>query len=316
LCLTYTKSAAAEMATRLFNRLGEWALLPDDQLRTHLLEIGAAAPDAERLRQARRLFAQALETPGGLKIQTIHAFCQHVLTRFPLEAGIPARFSVLDERSAAELMAEARNGVLQRAANGDAALASAIALLATRAADGRFAEILDLAIADSGKLRDILARHGGENARFFSHVRKLLGVAEGEDEASILAEFCTQLGGERKTCERIAQWLLAGSSNDRKLGNQFADFLARDMAPEHIDCLKAVFFTAQNEPRKTSVTKSSAAAEPDLVLYLEALKDRVLAVEERRKCAVTAGLTEALVTVAFAVLALYDQLKRSRAALD
>jgi ATP-dependent helicase/nuclease subunit A len=316
LCLTYTKAAAAEMATRLFNRLGEWALLPDDRLRTHLLDIGVAAPDGEGLRRARRLFAQALETPGGLKIQTIHAFCQHVLTRFPLEAGIPARFSVLDERSAAELMGEARNGVLQRAAKGDADLASAIALLATRAADGRFAEILDLAIADSGKLRDILARHGGENARFFAHLRKLLGVAEGENEAAILTAFCTQLGGERKTCERIAQWLLAGSSNDRKLGNQFADFLARGMAPEHIDSLKAVFFTAQNEPRKTSVTKSTAAAQPELALYLEALKDRVLAVEERRKCAVTAGLTEALVTVAFAVLALYDQLKRSRAALD
>src|ERR1700680_3180119 len=107
LCLTYTKAAAAEMATRLFDRLGEWALLPDAQLRLRLAEIGAEPPDAKNLRRARTLFARALETPGGLKIQTIHSFCQHLLARFPVEAGIPARFAVLAERSAPELMAEA-----------------------------------------------------------------------------------------------------------------------------------------------------------------------------------------------------------------
>src|SRR5215467_8787437 len=97
LCLTYTKAAASEMATRLFGRLGEWSLLADDKLAANLIAIGAAAPDADALRQARRLFAQALETPGGLKIQTIHSFCQHLLSCFPVEAGIPPRFNVLDE---------------------------------------------------------------------------------------------------------------------------------------------------------------------------------------------------------------------------
>ena len=147
LCLTYTKAAAAEMATRLFDRLGEWALLGDTALKEQLAAIGAE-PDANDLRRARRLFAQSLETPGGLKIQTIHSFCQHVLARFPVEAGIPARFTVLDERSTVELMANAREAVLERAAKGDARLAEAIATLAIRAADGRFSEILDLAVGD------------------------------------------------------------------------------------------------------------------------------------------------------------------------
>src|SRR6202022_1938250 len=90
LCLTYTKAAAAEMASRLFDRLGRWALLPDEQLLVELVETGATEAECADLRLARRLFAQALETPGGLKIQTIHAFCQHLLARFPVEAGIPA----------------------------------------------------------------------------------------------------------------------------------------------------------------------------------------------------------------------------------
>ena len=115
--------------------------------------IGASVPDADALRRARRLFAQALETPGGLKIQTIHSFCQMVLSRFPLEAGVPPRFTVLDERSAAELMRAARHAVLERAGAGEEPLARSVAVLAARAHDGRFGEILDLAIGQADRLR-------------------------------------------------------------------------------------------------------------------------------------------------------------------
>ncbi|HEY0282077.1 MAG TPA: UvrD-helicase domain-containing protein, partial [Rhizomicrobium sp.] len=108
LCLTYTKAAAAEMAGRLFDQLGRWSMLPDDELAKNIAEVGAEIGGKEELKKARRLFADALETPGGLKIQTIHAFCQYVLMRFPLEAGVPASFRVLDERTARDLMAEAR----------------------------------------------------------------------------------------------------------------------------------------------------------------------------------------------------------------
>src|SRR5258706_15544326 len=282
LCLTYTKAAAAEMATRLFDRLGEWALLPDAELRAHLEDIGPDRPDARDLRKARTLFAQALETPGGLKIQTIHSFCQHLLARFPVEAGIPARFAVLDERSAAELMGEARTAVLERAGKGDARLQSAVAQLATRAPDGRFAEILDFAIGDSGKLRDVLSCHDGDELRFAAHLRKTLDLAEDEDEARVLARFCAELGGERTMCERIARWLLDGSANDRKSGVLFAAFLDGGMAAEDFAILREVFYTVQNLPRRSIVTKSTARAQPELAAYLDRLKERVVAVETRR----------------------------------
>ena len=89
LCLTYTRAAAAEMQNRLFSRLGGWAMMPDDRLRSALLDLGEPEGNLteDSLRTARRLFANALETPGGLKIQTIHAFCDTLLRRFPLEAG-------------------------------------------------------------------------------------------------------------------------------------------------------------------------------------------------------------------------------------
>src|SRR3982750_3394293 len=104
LCLTFTKAAAAEMQGRLFQQLGAWSMLPDMALRLAIEEIGAASDD---LAKARRLFAQALETPGGLKVLTIHAFCQIVLSRFPIEAGVPPGFTVLDDNSGRALIAEA-----------------------------------------------------------------------------------------------------------------------------------------------------------------------------------------------------------------
>jgi len=115
LCLTYTKAAAAEMQNRLLKRLGDWAMLDDESLRAQLTALGEEGPFApESLARARRLFAQAIEAPGGLKIQTIHAFCGALLRRFPLEAGVSHGFAELDERSAARM----REEVLEEIASG------------------------------------------------------------------------------------------------------------------------------------------------------------------------------------------------------
>jgi len=85
LCLTYTKAAAAEMRRRVSARLAEWSLLDDRDLTAALRQMEDRAPTSALTARARTLFAHALETPGGLKINTIHAFCESVLHRFPLE---------------------------------------------------------------------------------------------------------------------------------------------------------------------------------------------------------------------------------------
>ena len=122
LCLTYTKAAAAEMTNRLADTLGRWALLEDGPLREELAALardaGARRLDAARLAEARRLFAAALETPGGLRIQTIHAFCDSVLRRFPLEAGVSPDFEVADDATGAALAERARDRLAQTAAEG------------------------------------------------------------------------------------------------------------------------------------------------------------------------------------------------------
>ena len=107
LCLTYTKAAAAEMQNRLFKRLGKWAMLNDRNLSNSLSELGLEhGLNKQTFKQARTLFARAIEVPGSLKIQTIHSFCSSLLRRFPLEASVSPNFTEIDEWTSQSLCTE------------------------------------------------------------------------------------------------------------------------------------------------------------------------------------------------------------------
>ena len=112
LCLTFTRAAAAEMQNRIRRLLGEWAVMDDAALTAAIVALTGAAPDDAVRALARRLFAEVLDAPGGLKIQTIHAFCESLLGRFPVEAGLAPPFEVMDERTAAEVLEAARDDIL------------------------------------------------------------------------------------------------------------------------------------------------------------------------------------------------------------
>ena len=115
LALTYTKAAAANMATRVFDTLAQWVGADDETLKKTLTDLGIQKSDSLTLQQARQLFARAVETPGGLKIQTIHAFCERLLHLFPFEANVAAQFDVLDSVQIKDLIKEAQSHVLQQA---------------------------------------------------------------------------------------------------------------------------------------------------------------------------------------------------------
>src|SRR6202789_306102 len=115
LCITFTKAAAANMAKRVFDTLGKWTKLGDDALNKTI--EGSVIPTSALMRtRARRLFARALETPGGLKVQTIHAFCTQLLHQFPFEANVAARFAVLDDAEQTQLLESLTLAVLLQGA--------------------------------------------------------------------------------------------------------------------------------------------------------------------------------------------------------
>ncbi|HIP80456.1 MAG TPA: double-strand break repair helicase AddA, partial [Kiloniellaceae bacterium] len=142
LCLTFTKAAAAEMANRLSERLAGWVTAEDAALRTSVEGLLQGKAEDTVLRRARALFARVLDTPGGIKILTIHAFCQSLLGRFPLEASVAPHAQVLDEHEAAELLESARLEVLSQALEGQGRLSDEIGLLTAHLQEERFTEVV------------------------------------------------------------------------------------------------------------------------------------------------------------------------------
>jgi ATP-dependent helicase/nuclease subunit A len=314
LCLTYTKAAAAEMQERLFKQLGEWSMLPDDKLRANIESIGARANDAAELRKARRLFAQALETPGGLKIQTLHAFCQNLLSRFAMEAGVPPSFRVLDDRTARDLMNEARARVLERAGSGDAPRAAAIAHIVTQSSEGRLQQLLDAALGnDRRKLEAFCAAHADPLA-MTRKLRTAHGAREDDNERAIAGEFAAAL--DRARLAEIVAWLRRGGKTD---GERAATLQAAIAAP---DALKAfglfrdALCTKEGQRRASLATKTLADGRPDLLNALNTICDRLLLSEERLRAARAAALCEATIVVADAVRDVYASEKRARGVLD
>src|ERR1700732_5337600 len=143
LCITFTKAAAANMAERVFSTLGHWVTLSDDALDAAIVEAGIARASARLRMSARKLFACALETPGGLKVQTIHALCTRLLQQFPFEANVPARFAVIDERDQNEMMERANLKVLLEASRDpESATGRALQIAMASAADVTFKDVV------------------------------------------------------------------------------------------------------------------------------------------------------------------------------
>src|SRR6201991_3430833 len=176
LCITFTKAAAANMANRVFGTLAEWTTLDDVALDEKItLSTGRKPSGAERAR-ARRLFASALETPGGLKVQTIHAFCTRLLHQFPFEADVAARFEVLEERTQSELIDRQRMAVLLKAAvEPESALGRALSVAITAAADMTFNEMIVETIARRDELIAWVANAGGVAAAI-TGLSRALGI--------------------------------------------------------------------------------------------------------------------------------------------
>ena len=315
LCLTYTKAAAANMANRVFETLGQWTALDDDALDAAIAVVEGRAPGAKQRVLARRLFAQALDTPGGLKVQTIHAFCTRLLQQFPFEADVAARFEVLEERTQSELIDRLRMAVLlQAAANPESDLGRALAIAITAAADQTFNEMIVEAIARRDELTAWIEKAGSVAAAIDGLARSL-GVARDDSIERVEADI---VDGPYFP---IAEWVgaaalcRAGSSNDQKQCERLTAAAAASGAAR-IDSYLEVFFTQKSELRGSFITSSLAKKHPDLARQLDHEKGRVCDLLHRRRAVETRDRTAALVTITAEMIARYGAEKDRRGLLD
>jgi ATP-dependent helicase/nuclease subunit A len=315
LCLTFTKAAAANMANRIFGTLAEWVALDDDALDEAIETIEGEPPGRPRRERARRLFAQALDTPGGLKVQTIHAFCTRLLHQFPFEANVAARFTVLEERAENDLLARLRLGILLDAAGApESPLGRALATAITVAADRTFGEAVDEAIRARDRLTAWIDQ-AGSIAAAMAELSGLLGV--GPDETVEAIEAAMVQGPILPAAEwpAAAQVLARGSSSDRGRAESLAAAAAATGAAR-VDAYLQVFANSDETPRQRIVTKATQVSAPALAARLCEEQKRLVGLLARRRAARARDRTAALVTVAHAVIARYRAEKDRRGLLD
>src|SRR3954454_8368474 len=315
LCLTYTKAAAANMANRVFGELAKWTPLSDGELDAEILKIEGPRPRAAQRVHARRLFAQALDTPGGLKVQTIHAFCTRLLHQFPFEAGVAARFEVLEERTQSELIDRLRMAVLmQAAAQPDSDLGRALSAAITAAADMTFNEMIVEAIGRRDELVAWVANAGGI-ATAIEELSRALGVDPQDTSESVAAEFFSgALIAESEYPAAIAA-LEQGLKGDKEHATRF-DSLRLLEGNDRIRAYQSIFCTAELEPRKNIVSKGIRDKNPSLFQRLMAEQERVCSLIARRRAVETRERTAALVTIVMDVIARYRAEKDRRGLLD
>jgi ATP-dependent helicase/nuclease subunit A len=315
LCLTFTKAAAANMAHRVFAQLGDWTALEDDTLDERIEEITGAKPAPAKRALARRLFALALETPGGLKVQTIHAFCTQLLHVFPFEANVAARFTVLDESDQTKLLEDLSLAVLLEGTGAaDSGVGQAIARAITAGADQTVKELITEAIGKRDTVEAWIERTGSVEAAI-AELSTALGVAADATMETINAEFFTSSLITDAEWSTVAEALAEGSANDREQVDRIRALL-KSSNSERLDNYLPIFCTAELRPRKNIITKPLAKKNPGLLDRLMAEQARICALLDHKRAVACRDRSGALLTIAAAVLSRYRTEKERRGLLD
>jgi len=315
LCLTFTKAAAAEMATRLNERLGSWAVIDDEVLTEQLrLLLGRPADDTAR-RTARRLFAETLDTPGGLKIRTIHSFCESLLGRFPIEAGIAPHFSVIDERTAMELRHEARDRLMMAAIRQDDDLRQAFDFIAGLVDEDGFAKIMGELDSNRQRLDTMLIRHGGVDGTIDA-VRARLGTGSEDTHQSIVSD---DEGLEEAVMLSVAQVLEQGSKTDRARAITIGEWVRnKEDRIANFAQYRSVFIAATGKAKAPTslITQKMQNSHPRALDILQGEQTRLIELQDRLKALATAEATAALLKIGARLSNSYRDLKAARALLD
>jgi len=326
LCLTYTKAAAAEMKSRIGASLGKWALLPEAQLSQELTKISNKNPSHKLIKTARTLFALALETPGGLKINTIHGFCEAALHRFPLEAGVPVNFSVIEdderkkliERAIKRVLAQglareglSREGLAREGIADREKIANSVADIFAHMGDDGIDKAIKSALGQVKNLRHVLAdiELAKDNLAKFLEIKTIRTTKE------IEAEIVKNTLFEKQSFEQAINNLQGDSTKKR---SKFpADFLV-ETSFENLEAsvLLLAFLTKEGKPRAKLMLAMEAKKYPQLLELFQAEQDRILHLAIEIKNTLLLTRSNALLDVLNAIQQTYEGAKRANEKLD
>ncbi|MBS7790196.1 double-strand break repair helicase AddA [Roseococcus sp. SDR] len=307
LCLTFTKAAAAEMATRLNARLGRWAVATPADLDAELRALLGKPPTGEEIARARAGFAAVLELPGGMRIATLHSFAQSLLRGFALEAGLPPGFAVLEELDANAQLAGAREAELPQspALERLAALSNAAGLGQVMSELRHSEPMLQAGLGALGGLPMLVAE-----------IAQRLGLDPEADEGELLREAATP--ADERALARAAARLVLGGKADGKLGTPMKAWLALDQVAREaaLDDWTRVFITTEGTIRKSFASKATGDEQAFIQAVCEREGERLLEARARGEALALLRSTEAALVLGIPVLRRFAAAKQRMGRLD
>lgn len=304
LCLTFTKAAATQMSNRIANRLSQWAVISDEELIVQLKELQEKQIDDSQIRKARRLFAEVLDASGGMKILTIHSFCQQILKRFPLEAGVAPNFEVMDERSSKlvldnVLQASIRSSVLQ----------DDVETISEYMEEKIFEENFQKIYSERGKIQTLIKSLGS-----IEKVIDILYQTIGIDPKLTLEKVNQSIINVNQNIKTAADILLEGGVKDKARADKIYTFLQADEKKREklIEEYILVFLTKKGQICKQLTTKSTAKAAE----IMETEAERIFDLNQKRKLIVVAKINATLIRICIFILQEYEKRKACLGFLD
>jgi ATP-dependent helicase/nuclease subunit A len=334
LCLTFTKAGANEMALRINYTLSQWAIMPKEDpknkknsLNFALKDLIGRNPTESEIRAARRLFADIVETPGGLKIMTIHAFCQSILGRFPLEAGLLPNFSVLDEAPAQELLSKACDIIIRKARNQkETAENKTLNALSAELNEAQLSEYLKNICNERLQLQSILKEtefnYEVETLylNLFDNISEILNIPsdfkdiKNEDQLNDKATLSQIEINDLKT---LASILSEGGKKDQELSELINKKLfIKDTNSSSIFEFESCFLTKAGTIRKNIPSKAIREQHPDSPILFENFANKAIQFKEAMRIIKCSSLTSHLILFSALTLQEYNHLKEKQAFLD
>ncbi len=320
LALTFTKAAANEMSQRLSKRLSQWAVMDDDTLRKDMDEsLLGRTPTKEEMIAARKLFARVIDAPGGINIMTLHSFCQSVLGRFPIEAGIPPHFKALEESEAAMLLKQATDEVLAgHNLDSPELVAQSLARLATLTNEEQFEKLVKNALGERHQFQKILDRTFGVDG-LYTKLCQSLGVQAGSTPEKAIQDFVTALRAREKELRNACMCL---SNSDKKTsqerGQAIQFFLDQDLEGrvQSYQSYKSAFLKDDGDFYKNLATQDVINKNPDVEGILTSEAQHLYAFEDTLKSIACTQSTKDLFTVLEEIISRYQTLKTLHGGLD
>lgn len=315
LCLTYTKAAAVEMSSRIAGRLSRWAVSGQQELEKELssllgFSLETTARKEEILAQARKLFAVLLDTPGGMKIQTIHSFCQEILKRFPLEAKISPYFEVMDDRAAEEAIDQVKSRLLGKIEDEpESRSAQALAFITKQMSEFTFPKLMNSLASERNKISRLMANYPDTEA-LIAETAGRLGVCEDETPEKVTAAFFED--ADKDNLIALAVALTKGSDKDCAK----AELLRQAIENGDYDAYHKLFLTDKNEVRKSFATKKVFEYFPGGETFAKEEAERLLACDNRRAAAALFQSTRAVLYVADDLIRGYNNYKKLHSKMD